>query len=68
MKANHGNPAPAAAQAANMAALAHRPGVHIDQQVIGLATAIRLRHDFTADVTGFAVGARDVSWCMAGRW
>ena len=51
-----------------MAALVHRPGVHIDQQVIGLATAIRLRHDFTAHVTGFAVGARDVSWCMAGRW
>ena len=68
MKAKHGNPAPAAAQAANMAALAHRPAVHIDQHVIGLATAIRRRHDFTAHVIGFATGARDVSSCMAGRW
>jgi hypothetical protein len=31
--------------------------MHIDQQVIDLATGIQRRHDFTAHVTGFAAGA-----------
>jgi hypothetical protein len=31
--------------------------MHIDQQVIDLATGIQRRRDFTAHVTGFAAGA-----------
>jgi hypothetical protein len=31
--------------------------VHIDQQVIDLATGIQRRRDFTAHITGFAAGA-----------
>ena len=31
--------------------------MHIDQQVVDLATGIQRRHDFTAHVTGFAAGA-----------
>ena len=31
--------------------------MHIDQQVIALATGIQRRHDFTAHTTGFAASA-----------
>ena len=31
--------------------------MHVDQQVIDLATGIQRRRDFTAHVTGFAAGA-----------
>jgi hypothetical protein len=31
--------------------------MHIDQQVIDLATGIQRRRDFTAHTTGFATGA-----------
>ena len=31
--------------------------MHIDQQVIDLATGIQRRRDFTAHITGFAAGA-----------
>ena len=36
--------------------------MHIDQQVIDLATGIQRRRDFTAHITGFAAGAAVLGW------